>query len=346
MHVDQTTRFHLVASQPRRSQNVLLWLLWPLMLLSGYSSGNELNGFDLTDSLIPSNKIYAGGPPRDGIPSIDRPRFIAAGDDQLLQPDSLVIGISIDGISKAYPVAILNWHELVNDQINLQPVVVSYCPLCGTALVYGADNTLASAEGGEAKVAWDSGEVLRFGVSGLLYNSDLLLYDRNTESLWSQITGEAISGPMKGQQLELLPAQLTSWQQWLNVHPKTLVLSTDTGHRRDYRRSPYGDYDSNERLYFPVEFLSRRYHPKERVLGIELDGSFKAYPMAELAKRGEQQTLTDSWGDHQLRIDYDLPSRSGRVFTAEGVELPVINAYWFAWYGFHPKTAVYTAEIQ
>ncbi|MEH6649376.1 MAG: DUF3179 domain-containing protein [Motiliproteus sp.] len=347
MQTAQTASIHLIAPLQKRSHKLLLWLFFPLLFVTCYSSANNLNGFDLTDSLIPQSKIYAGGPPRDGIPSIDQPRFIAASEDQLLQPESLVIGVSIDGISRAYPVAILNWHELVNDQINQQPVVISYCPLCGTALVYGAGGTVKQGQArseNESKVVAVGDGGLRFGVSGLLYNSDLLLYDRNTESLWSQITGEAISGPMKGQKLELLPAQLTSWQQWQSLYPQTVVLSTDTGHRRDYRRSPYGDYDSNERIYFPVEFLSRRYHPKERVLGVELNGKYKAYPIAELAKHGDLRSLTDSFGDQQLRIDYDLFSRSGRVFTANGVELPVINAYWFAWYGFHPKTAVYTAN--
>ena len=288
------------------------------------------NGFDVTDSLIPAAKIFSGGPPRDGIPSIDQPRFVSADRASLLKPDSLVVGVEIDGISRAYPIAILNWHELVNDQFGKRSVVVSYCPLCGTALVF------------DAKL--EEGGTLQFGVSGLLYNSDLLLYDRNTESLWSQITGQAISGPHKGQRLLLMPSVLTRWDRWQAEHPDTQVLSVNTGFRRDYSRSPYGDYDNSRALYFPVEFLSRRYHPKERVLGVELDGQFKAYPFAELAKRGNQTTLRDRLGDHSLRIDYDVESRSGRVFDQSGEELAVINAFWFAWYGFHPETEVFEAE--
>jgi hypothetical protein len=298
-----------------------------LLLISNLSLASGFNGFDLTGSLIPAAKIHAGGPPRDGIPSIDRPQFIHASENQLLKPDSLVIGIELNGISRAYPIAILNWHELVNDTIGSSAVVVSYCPLCGTALVF--DATMADDQ-------------LQFGVSGLLYNSDLLLYDRTTESLWSQITGEAISGPMKGNRLRLLPAVLTRWQRWQTEHPDTQILSTETGYQRDYSRSPYGDYDNSPVMYFPVEFLSKRYHPKERVLGVEIDGQFKAYPFAELAKRGDQQVLNDQLAGQNLRIEYDLTSRSGRAFAADGKEIPVINSFWFAWYSFHPKSEVFS----
>ncbi|MEH6471269.1 MAG: DUF3179 domain-containing protein [Halopseudomonas sp.] len=297
-----------------------------LLLISNLALAQSYNGFDLEGSLLPPEKILQGGPPRDGIPSIDRPKFIQADQNHLLKPDSLVVGINVGGESRAYPIAILNWHELVNDRIGSQSLVISYCPLCGTALVFNAEV---------------EGQTLEFGVSGLLYNSDLLLYDRNNQSLWSQITGEAISGPLKGQRLELLSSMLTSWQRWRTEHPQTLLLSTETGFVRDYHRSPYGDYDNSERLYFPVEFLSRRYHPKERVLGVEVDGVFKAYPFAELAKRTDQDPIYDSLAGKSLRIEYDLPSRSGRVFDEAGDELPLINSFWFAWYGFHPQTEVF-----
>lgn len=297
-----------------------------LLLLTSLSFAQGFNGFDLEGSLLPAEKILQGGPPRDGIPSIDQPKFLSAVQGGL-DPASLVVGITLNGESRAYPVAILNWHELVNDRIGTQALVISYCPLCGTALVFNAEV---------------QGQTLEFGVSGLLYNSDLLLYDRQHLSLWSQITGEAISGPKAGQRLELLPAELTTWQRWHAEHPATLILSTDTGFNRDYSRSPYGDYDSNDRLYFPVEFLSQRYHPKERVLGVEIEGVFKAYPFAELAQRETQEPLYDSLAGKLLRIEYDLPSRSGRVFDEAGKELPVINSFWFAWYGFHPQTAVYS----
>lgn len=169
------------------------------LLLSSLGFAQDFNGFDLQGALIPPEKILQGGPPRDGIPSIDQPKFIGADEDRLLEPSSLVVGVALQGESRAYPVAILNWHEIVNDRIGSQPLVISYCPLCGTALVFNAEV---------------QAQTLQFGVSGLLYNSDLLLYDRQQQSLWSQITGEAISGPFMGQRLKRLPATLTTWQRW------------------------------------------------------------------------------------------------------------------------------------
>jgi hypothetical protein len=297
------------------------------VLASTALAAQSLNGFDLSNAAVPVGKILSGGPPRDGIPAIDQPRFVDADQDRLLQPKSLVVGVYLEGISRAYPIAILNWHELVNDRFGDSAVVVSYCPLCGSAMVFAAEQ---------------GGRTLQFGVSGLLYNSDLLLYDRQTESLWSQISAEAISGEMVGRRLKLLPSVLTSWQRWLAEHPGTQVLSSDTGYRRDYQRSPYADYEHNEQIYFPVEFLSRRYHPKERVLGLALNGQFKAYPFVELAKL-PQPELEDRFAGQRLKIRFDLASRSGRVF-ADGGELPVVNSFWFAWYSFHPESEIFAVN--
>ncbi|WP_421870777.1 DUF3179 domain-containing protein [Motiliproteus sp.] len=300
-----------------------------LCLLSQAVTAETLNGFELEGSLIPKEQILSGGPPRDGIPSIDRPRFVDADQDDFLQPESPVIGLTLAGESRAYPISILNWHELVNDRFGDQPVLISYCPLCGTAMVF------------DARL---DGKPVAFGVSGLLYNSDLLLYDRQSESLWSQITGEAVTGARKGQRLTLLPSTLTSWQRWRQQHPDTRLLSTETGFLRDYQRSPYGDYDRNGRLYFPVAFLSKRYHPKERVLGIQIGDQYKAYPFVELAKRPTSEPLIDRIGGQQLRIEYDIDSRSGQIFDQQQRELPVINSFWFAWYGFHPDTDIWRAD--
>jgi len=167
-----------------RHQFPLLGLLL-FLLLPAASQGRErmLNGFDLSGALIPVRDIESGGPPRDGIPSIDDPRFVGASKASFLAPEDRVLGVAIEGEAKAYPVAILNWHEIVNDRSLDQNFVVTYCPLCGSGMVFVADV-------GE--------RALSFGVSGLLYNSDMLLYDRNTESLWSQLLAKAVSGPLKG----------------------------------------------------------------------------------------------------------------------------------------------------
>jgi hypothetical protein len=230
-----------------------------------------------------------------------------------------------NGISKAYLIRILNWHEIVNDRFGREPVVVSYCPLCGTGIAYSA---------------FIDGAVRSFGTSGLLYNSDLLLYDRESESLWSQIEGMAISGPLKGERLRALGVFHTTWSEWQKLHPNSLVLSTNTGSRRDYARDPYDGYQESEALYFPVKHRDRRYHPKERVIGIELNGIFKAYPFTELG-RVKGRVLKDRIGGTEIEVRFNLPPRSGQIFDSEGTELPSVNSFWFAWVAFHPDTAVF-----
>ena len=310
------------------------------------------NGFDLSNASIPAEQILQGGPPKDGIPSIDEPMFERGAKSTWLKDEQQVLSLTINGVTKAYPIAILNWHEIVNDTIAGTGVVISYCPLCGTGVGF-----LAEADG----------RSLKFGVSGLLYNSDVLLYDRQTQSLWSQLKNRAISGPMEGEQLTMLPLEQMTWVDWKATYKDGLLLTRDTGHPRDYSRSPYGSYDQSPSLYFPVEFLSRAYHPKERVLGIEVNGLFKAYPFAELAKVGGEK-LMDRFNGADLMISFNAQSRTGKIerlkpgkgtstddTNIKGAEnksaseedsiifQPAVNAFWFAWYTFHPETDVYKA---
>lgn len=287
-------------------------------LLSAY------NGFQLNDPLIPKAEIHHGGPPRDGIPAIDKPGFIKAGRVDYLQGEDRVLGIVRHGVAKAYPIKILNYHEIVNDDINAEPIVVTYCPLCGTGVAFSA-------------VA--AGEARSFGVSGLLYNSDVLLYDRQTESLWSQILGQAISGPLKGERLRRIALAHTTWADWRNRHGDTLVLSQHTGYRRDYSRDPYAGYENNGKIIFPVKRVDPRYHPKERVIGLEIDGRYKVYPFVELART--PAAVSDTFAGRSIRIVFDAKHRTGRVVDADGNEIPSIIAYWFAWIAFHPDTEVY-----
>jgi hypothetical protein len=286
------------------------------------------NGFDLGDSLIPRDEIHLGGPPRDGIPSIDEPRFVSADAATFLRDDDRILGIVQHGQARAYPIAILNWHEVVNDHIGGSPIAITYCPLCGTGVAFDAGGAAAARS---------------FGVSGLLYNSDVLLYDRETESLWSQLMMQAVSGPLRGERLTPLPSTHTSWQAWRKQHPDTRVLSTDTGYARDYRRNPYAGYAGNDQLFFPVASRSRRYHPKEQVLGIELDGQFKAYPFTELDRTGRVE-INDSFAGHDLRILFDAANRSANVFDGSGQQLPGVTSFWFAWHAFHPESEVFRAD--
>ncbi|HHJ14065.1 MAG TPA: DUF3179 domain-containing protein [Gammaproteobacteria bacterium] len=307
------------------------WLLYPLLLVALWLwQGQRLlqagpnNGFDLSGSLVPVSQIEPGGPPRDGIPAIDHPRFLNASQADFLRDEDRVLGIDRNGLQKAYPVRVLNYHEIVNDRFGDTAVVVSYCPLCGTGMAF---------------LAARGNENLNFGVSGLLYNSDVLLYDRQTESLWSQLLGRAVTGPLKGQRLQQIPMEHTSWADWRRRHPRTLVLSTDTGYQRDYSRSPYAGYADSDRLMFGVSRLDRRFPPKEWVLGIELGGEAKAYPFSTLA-RGPAR-FEDRLGGKTIRILFDASHRSARAYLGEQA-IPVTTGFWFAWAAFHPDTQVYT----
>lgn len=284
------------------------------------------NGFDLAGALVPPEAIEGGGPPRDGIPAIDRPRFIPAERAGFLKDSGRVLGLSRANVARAYPIPILNWHEIVNDEINGEPIAVTYCPLCGTGVAYRAEV---------------DGRPLTFGVSGLLYNSDVLLYDRETESLWSQILAQAVAGPLKGKRLEMIPLTHTSWSDWRRRHPDTLVLSTDTGHPRDYTRDPYAGYETSSAIWFKVAHQDGRYHPKELVIGVEVDGRFKAYPFAELV-RGPRE-FRDTVGDRPVVVRFNPEHRTGAVYDSNGQPIPSIIAYWFAWYAFHPETDVFEA---
>ncbi|WP_198649929.1 DUF3179 domain-containing protein [Zobellella maritima] len=301
-------------------------LMLGLLLYSGGLSARDtrLNGFVLDDALVPINEILPGGPPRDGIPAIDKPVFIGATEaDRILSPDDEVIGLVHLGEVKAYPVAILNWHEVVNDRLGEDPVAVTYCPLCATATVF---------------IAELDGRTLEFGVSGLLYNSNVLLYDRQSESLWSQVMARAISGPMKGRMLNTLPLSLTSWQSWYRRHPDTRVLSADTGYFREYERDPYRRYATINKLMFPVRSQSRALPLKEMVTGLVVNGEAKAYPHRILNKSGGP--LFDTLGGERLRITLD-PAGNPHFFSEDGRELSGQPGYWFAWFAFYPETAIF-----
>ena len=308
------------------------WFIYPLLLAGLWAWQGQRwlhagpnNGFDLSGALVPVEQIAHGGPGRDGIPAINNPRFVDAAQADFLGDADRILGISRQGEQKAYPVRILNYHEIVNDRFGDSAVVVSYCPLCGTGMAF---------------LAGDNGRELEFGVSGLLYNSDVLLYDRQTESLWSQIRRQAISGPLKGKHLQQIPMEHTSWADWRTRYPQTRVLSRDTGYRRDYSRSPYAGYATSEHLMFAVAATDRRFHPKEQVIGVEINGVFKAYPFSELAKGAGR--LTDRVGGQSVRVVFDAASHNGRIYAGDEL-VPSTTGFWFAWYAFHPDTLVYRA---
>jgi hypothetical protein len=283
-----------------------------------------MNGFDLDEPLVAEELIKRGGPPRDGIPSIDEPRFMAAAEADFLKADDRVLGLVIKNEARAYPLAILNWHEIVNDEFTGLTVIISFCPLCGTGMAFEP-----------------APPVREFGVSGLLYNSDVLLYDRETGSLWSQIMAKAINGPLKGRSLKQLPLTHTSWQDWKTQYPDSRVLSTNTGFKRDYSKSPYGGYEKSNQIFFPVSASDQRFHNKEWVLGVNIGGIYKAYPFSELEKT--TRPVKEYVSGQLIEVIFDRENKTARVLDEQGRDINSVMAYWFAWYAFHPDTEVFQA---
>jgi len=308
---------------------ILSALLLGFLTIYFTASADTKNGFDISNASIPADEILAGGPPKDGIPALSDPKLLDASDATYLQPNDRIIGVELDGIARAYPISILNWHEIVNDQINNQPYAVTYCPLCGTGVAF------------YSKVA---GKETEFGVSGLLYNSDVLLYDRNTESLWSQIMGKAVAGILLGEKLNPIPISHTTWRDWLARHPDTRVLSTETGYSRDYARNPYAGYEESRQLFFSVNNRApENYHPKEQVIGLEVNGVYKAYPFVELEKHG-QSKFKDTINGTSVTIEWNSANQSVNLSDSKGVRIAGIQGFWFAWFAFHPDTLVFQAS--
>jgi hypothetical protein len=330
--------------------------------------------------LVDPDRVVSGGPPPDGIPPIDEPRFLAADDVSWLADDEPVIALSLGDEHRAYPVQIMVWHEIVNDTVDGRPVSVTYCPLCNSALAF--DRRVED-------------RVLTFGTSGKLYLSDLVMYDRQTESLWSQLEGRAIAGVLTGAQLERIPVQTVSWAQWREAHPDGWVLSRDTGATRDYGRNPYVGYDetTSDPFLFDGD-ADPRLEPKERVLGLGDPEDPVAVPLAvladsrvlevevggrnvvlwaaqglrsaldseditagrELAATGafvsetDGRTLTfradgpQTFVDEQTGSTWDVLGRavSGPLTGTELEPAGHLDTFWFAWAAFHPETRLVT----
>lgn len=317
--------------------------------------------------IVPLDQVISGGPSKDGIPSIDKPQFISASEaEAFLKEDDLVLGIELNGDAKAYPRRILVWHEIVNDVVGGVPVVVTYCPLCYTGAAF--ERVL-------------DGEVIEFGVSGKLYNSDLVMYDRKTDSYWSQIMGRAIVGELAGQSLKRLPLDTLEWKNWKKLHPETKVLSTNTGFNRNYNVDPYSGYYGNDFVMFPLENLDQRLHPKTVVYGVAIEGEAKAYPADEVKKMGG--VVNDIVGGTPIVVLHHPEANTVKIYArtvlGEILELEAANGvlvdkssgsrwsydgeglseqyagvqltevisppnFWFAWAAFHPETDLFLAE--
>lgn len=282
------------------------------------------NGFDVTDASVPPSAIVGGGPGRDDIPALTDPKKLPAS--QAPYPDRLrVLAIAMGSAAVAYPINILNWHEVVNDRLGDVPIVVSWCPLCQSGLVF------------RRPVRGATGRPLVFGVSGLLYQDNLLMYDRQTDSLWSQLEARAISGPLKGRGLRPLPAVHTTWGEWRFRHPDTLVLSTDTGYRRNYGVDPYAGYRAQRWRAADHSGLARQ----DLVIGVRIGDQARAYPFSELARGQVAGQIQDRFGHRRLTIDFDARTGSYRIHTADPAGVLNTLAYWFAWRSFYPHTQIW-----
>jgi len=268
---------------------------------------------DFSKHSVPYSEILSGGPPRDGIPAIEHPKFVSVEDaNAWLKPVEPVILFQMNTDVRAYPMQILMWHEIVNDVVGGVPVVVSYCPLCNTAIAF------------ERRL---NGQTFDFGTTGRLRISNLIMYDRQTESWWQQATGEAIAGDLTGSQLKFLPALIISWEEFKTSYPTGKVLSHDTGYVRDYGRNPYVGYDDiNNSPFLYRGKTDGRLLPMARIVTVDLNDEAVAYPYEVM------QTLhvvNDTVGDIPIAVFWQAGTASAldTGVIAEGRDVGTVNTY-------------------
>ncbi len=337
---------------------------------------------DLSNKTIDLSELRRGAP-KDGIPAIDDPTFVsldAASD--WVEPQEPVIAIEHNGVARAYPLQILTFHEIANDNIGGTPVAVTFCPLCYSAIAF--KRTL-------------DGEPVSFGVSGLLRNSDLVMYDRTTETLWQQFTGKAIVGDRAGETLDLVSSQIVSFQQFRENYPDGEVLSRETGHRRPYGQNPYAGYDDVDEPPFAYDGpVDDRLPPKEKVVAVSVGDTHKGYPYSVTTEKRlihdtmagrplvvvhapgavsalDAQQIPSSKEDgttgvfdrrvdgRTLRFEYDgdgqfTDTETGSVWTVtgravdgplEGTQLDRVSHgdyFAFSWFAFRPDAALYSEK--
>jgi len=294
---------------------------------------------DFERRAVPLSEFRSGGPGKDGIPAIDEPRFVPVDEVDFLEPKEPVIEVVLAGRARAYPIQILIWHEIVNDVVGGVPVAVTFCPLCNTALVF--DRRAA-------------GRTLDFGTTGNLRNSDLVMYDRQTESWWQQFGGRALVGELSGTRLDRVASRIVAWSRFEQEHPDGLVLSRETGHERPYGRNPYPGYDDvDSPPFFPVENADDdRLPPKARVVYVEREGEAVVIPYDVLRERrvvridvaGEE--LVVRWREGVAssldgdRVASGRDVGAGEVRDRAGRLVPFDEPLWFAVAAFRPDVRV------
>jgi Protein of unknown function (DUF3179) len=293
---------------------------------------------DFERRAVPLSEFERGGPGKDGIPAIDEPRFVSVELVDFLEPKEPVIEVELNGEARAYPIQILVWHEIVNDSVGGVPLAVTFCPLCNTAIAF------------DRRV---DGRTLDFGTSGNLRSSDLVMYDRQTESWWQQFGGRALVGELTGEKLEQVPARVVAWREFEGNHPEGKVLSRATRHSRRYGENPYTGYDDvDSPPFFPTRNSDDdRLPPKERVVFIERGGEAVAVPFSTLQR---QKRVRVEIAGHSLEVRWrsgvasSLDSGSmadgrdvGAAEVREGERLVAFDEpFWFAVAAFRPNVRI------
>lgn len=269
---------------------------------------------DFSRHSVPYSSILSGGPPKDGIPAIDSPQYVTVAEaNTWLEPQEPVIMVQVGEAVRAYPIQILMWHEIANDTLGGVPVAVTFCPLCNTAIVF------------DRRVG---GRVLDFGTTGRLRYSNLIMYDRQTESWWQQATGAAIAGEFTGAELPFLPAAIIAWEEFFTTYPAGQVLGRETSYSREYGRNPYQGYDDVNRPPFLYDGPTTpdALPATARVLTVDLDGQLVAYPYTILAAVG---AVNDSVGNAPIVVLWQAGTASAldAASVAGGRDVGAAAAY-------------------
>ena len=297
-------------------------------------------GFDLTTCLLPQDQIVTGALQKDALRALIDPPVVAGSEivdinanmyGKYLVSSDRVIGVEINGEARAYPLLVLNCHEIVNDTLGGKSIAVTYNPLCDSIVVFDREV---------------SGEVLTFGVSGLLYNSNLMMFDRRPdaqgESLWSQLLGTAVAGPAAeaGHELAIVPAAVTRWRDWLVQHPQTTVLKLDSGMLKRYQETSYANYFLSQKLMYEVNPPppEGELGTKERLLIVEAGNERRVYPLALIAGQADQAgRWTDSLGGVDIEFVCTTDPRTVQVVSTNDGNIITRYAMWFAWHAMYPE---------
>lgn len=263
------------------------------------------------------SEVVSGGPGKDGIPALDNPKFVSL-DQAPEQNDVLAIVLDDGDTKKVYPYSILTWHEIVNDTFNDTPVAVTFCPLCGSAIVF-------------ERVLSDGIETT-FGVSGSLFESNMIMYDRESESLWQQSTGKALAGSYYNEELNLVSFQLLTMGEVREKYSQAQVLSRETGHSRDYERNPYSGYEESEGFYFAPSVQDNRYPSKDIFVAFKIDETPVAIPLNSLDDNESYQTTI-------VGNDINISKHDDEVFisTQDDDQVPFYFEMWFSWATQHQQ---------